>query len=1297
MKKSLLFLCFLIFLVAFTLTAFAAEPTEVILGDVRVQMLSDTLVRIEEKGPKGFEDRASFTVTGRDCWEPVAYTATTADGYTVLTTDRYKVYIPDSAVTPAGCYITDAAGKTLWTYTANTTSNVYLPSPSDALDSWYFTDAPRVIPSAEGYTLTEPYVDYNGWDMENDATDLFVFLPQGDYKTLTADFVKLTGRSELITLKLLGYWDSRYYAYTAETALRQIRDYRERGYSIDVLVIDTDWRKVGETGGVGYDINEELFPDMAAFLKEAHALGVDILFNDHPEPVDSTDNLLDAEEIGYRSENLKLILSLGLDYWWYDRNWSVSLKPVHKDLSIYTTGIYAFQWVTEEYYNSIADLDEYARRALLMGNVDGIKNGVLTYAPELASHRYTLQWTGDVGVWEEDIADEIFNAVYGGAKLGLPYVSADIGGHMGGKLTDDLYVRWMQFGALSPIMRVHCGKNLVRMPWCFGETAESVTHTYVDMRYRLLPVYYALAHENYETGLPMVRRLDIDYPQYAESAANDQYLLGDNILVAPLAEGMVETDDYTADFTAEYFPNTTLSGTPTVTRKETSIYFDLGTGAHPVNGLSGNFSIRWSGKLTAGRENIMLRFFADDGVRVYLDGEQVFDGWDVYDTYFTTEVLAAGSVHDLVVEYFEGVNNAHISMCAYTEAKTTRTVFLPDGEWMDVWTGETFAGPQTITVTHGLATSPIFVRMGSVLPLADNMVNTGEKDWSHLTLDVYPSVTNGAAFTLYEDDTETVAYKDGHFRETEITLSGEGNTVTLAIGAAEGSFTGDRAFAERTWTVRVHARADFGALTTMTLDGTPIPFETVERDADAAPLAIRGGARDNTVYEYTFTAPVTAESVLAFTFASVEDDGIHAAYDKTAAAIVADVEKLIKAEASVNLSAIGNKDWAYFGALGNGTEIRKDTKEHCIGALSTVGSNGGLSDSFALYWQDGDLRKVGVSQKGIYTKAGFSLPLAVGPEETQYTLYIGGWKSLAQLTVRDRAGNVETYTFGDMTTNHYYKVTLQCSAVTASEIYVDFSVLSGENITITGVAASDGSIETLPEVDFEAGIRPMTFITPYTDTVDLTALGTLDWEFYGKLKSGDKVNIYRKADAVDRIDTSYSSVSYHYDNKATVVWSDGAEVTAAETKSGINTKDKFTVKLNTEGADRATLLVGAWKGSNTLAVYDAYGLPLADTAVVVQNDTTSQMALVTLDLTNYTLDTVTLEFSFAGSGNISIAAVALSGVSEDFDGDGDTDLRDVLLLLQAYLNNIADPSMDVNRDGSVSLRDILYLLRKCIK
>ena len=104
-------------------------------------------------------------------------------------------------------------------------------------------------------------------------------------------------------------------------------------------------------------------------------------------------------------------------------------------------------------------------------------------------------------------------------------------------MTADEYVKWMQYGALSPIYRPHCAwvgsVDEGRMPWLKGEDALNIIRDYVNLRYRLLPTYYNLSHENYETGMPLVRRLDFEYPEYESASRNDQYLLGEDILIAP--------------------------------------------------------------------------------------------------------------------------------------------------------------------------------------------------------------------------------------------------------------------------------------------------------------------------------------------------------------------------------------------------------------------------------------------------------------------------------------------------------------------------------------------------------------------------------------------------------------------------------------------------------------------------------------------------------------------------------------------------------------------------------------------
>lgn len=1040
------------------------KPEEVTVGRVRVQLLSDSLVRVEQAMTNGsFQDKPSFSVINRDEWYKVEHTVETEGENTVIKTASYHVIVPTDATNLNDVVITTPDGEELWHYETKTNSDVFLPSPSDELNSWYFTDNPRVIPSENGYSLPADgsYETKNGWTTDRAANDNFVFLPGGNYENFLKNFIELTGRSEMITLNLLGYWDSRWYQYNSKTALQQIQDYQSRGYSIDVLVIDTDWRDASR--GVGYEINKRLFPDMADFLEKAHEMGVTIVFNDHPEPAEGTNNLLDKDEIEYRTKNLKLILSLGLDYWWYDRNWSVALKGVDSDLSIYTTGMYAFQWITKDYYDSIADeIDEYARRALIMANVDGIWNGDMTGPTEVAAHKYTIQWTGDIGTSAESLRKEIYNLIYGGAEMGIPYMSSDLGGHTS-EVTDDMYVRWMQFGALSTICRVHCTKPYSRMPWLYGDIAESVTKEYVGMRYRLMPLYYALAHENYVTGLPVMRRLDIRYPQYAEADRNDEYLLGDYILIAPIngkggksLEGATFTSGGKDGLYVEYFRNNNLSGTPAYTGYDTLLSHDWGDGGpSELGGLSENFSVRWSGTITVGDEDICLGLYADDGVRVWIDGKLVVDGWAVYDTYMTSELIKAGSTHEIKVEYFEAGGKAHIEFGVMQNTDDEREVFLPDGVWMDVWTGKEYTGPTTITVAHSLYTSPIFVRQGALVTLVQQAQNTFGIDWSKITLDVYPSVNYDAKSVLYEDDTKTDAYKDGQYRTTEMTMDYEDGALVLRVSAVKGSFAGAPDFTEREYTVRLHQRSAFGKITKITVNGEEITPTTYAKSEDASPFAVTGAARDADITTFTFKTSLDQSNEIRVYYESATEDGTNEAYDDSAVKFTLSAETLNRnAMNGLNLTEKGDLDWALFGATTPDSVLRKAGGKGWISATESDDAIFGFTDNYSIKWSDGDTTKSGSTTSGPVSKRNFSATLKTDGSAMTYTIYLGGYKSVAKITVRDRAGNVKTLTFGNLGTNYYRAITITCEAGEASELSIHYSLLSGDNITFSAITAS---------------------------------------------------------------------------------------------------------------------------------------------------------------------------------------------------------------------------------------------------
>ena len=903
----------------------SAKVTTFVYGDTRLQLLSDSLVRIEDKSNGEFENRESYVVLNRDEWgeKVTCRTEKTETGYNVIT-ENYTVVIPKSSKAE-GIYIVDGEGEKLFNYLGATGTNVYLPSPSDELTSWYFTDSPRVIPSDYGYSVSDNDVPLQGWEFDKNATDIYVFLPHGDYKAFSKNFVALTGQTDMINLKTFGFWECRYTAYTAEGALAQIEEYQKRGYSIDVFTVDTDWR-VG--GGDGYEINKELFPDMEDFLKQVHDLGCDVFFNDHARPAPGTDNLLDKEEVEFRNHNLVLLMQMGVDYWYYDRNWGVQLNQLTPEYSRFATGMYVYTWITREYYDSLVEnnaVEEYARRTLLQANVDGCFNGSYVYASDLTAHRYAIQWTGDTGTDASWLQQEIEGAIMAGAEMGIPYVSSDLGGHKEQK-SPNSYIRWMQYGALSSIMRTQCTNTEPgRMPWLYGDTAEEVVHVYQDMRYRLLPLYYALAHENYETGLPIMRRLDIEYPQYVEAKNNDEYLLGNYILIAPI--------------------------------------------------------FKWTGR-------------------------------------------------------------------------DSREVFFPEGTWIDVWTGTRYSGPQTVEVTHNIKTSPIFVREGALVALAENMKNVDEKDWSKMSLEVYPSVNYTAKTTVYEDDGKTVAYKDGKYRTTDIQMSCTGNVLKIEIGAANGSFTGDRAFANRIWNVRLHTNPNWGAIKSVKVNGAAVSPETLAKlnyENGGRPFAFTGGALDGSLATFTVSTEVSKAYTIEIEYESVENSATFAGYDATEVKFKATASECT--ETSVNLTEAGTTDWISYG-YNSGTSV--DYKKNGPRMFSAPADihlmldqptqqykasqvKAGLEKTYT----DGHRKASNTVAGGTKNSIGYDFSVTTSGKKEQIVLYLGGGYTLAKLTVRDRAGNVKTLTFGGRALPDYMqKIEIEIEAGEASTLYFNYAPVS---------------------------------------------------------------------------------------------------------------------------------------------------------------------------------------------------------------------------------------------------------------
>jgi alpha-D-xyloside xylohydrolase len=160
-------------------------------------------------------------------------------------------------------------------------------------------------------------------------------------------------------------------------------------------------------------------------------------------------------------------------------------------------------------------------------------------------------WSGDIDATFASLSAQV-RAGLNVALSGIPWWNTDIGGFLGGDPDDPAYrellVRWFQYGAVSPIMRLH-GDRAPNQPWTtemtggpnevwsYGEEAYPILVAHLRLRERLRPYLAELSEAAHRTGAPPMRPLFFEFPADERAwAVDDQFLLGPDLLVAPVTQ-----------------------------------------------------------------------------------------------------------------------------------------------------------------------------------------------------------------------------------------------------------------------------------------------------------------------------------------------------------------------------------------------------------------------------------------------------------------------------------------------------------------------------------------------------------------------------------------------------------------------------------------------------------------------------------------------------------------------------------------------------------------------------------------
>ena len=517
----------------------------------RISVLTERLIRLEYSKKGVFVDEKTQTIMNRD-FETFRFRVEEKEDSLSIVTKYLRLIYDKKEFSGEGLKI-NVSGN------FGTTSSV-----------WHYGDkneslkgTVRTLDTIDGATeLGEGVVSKKLWSFIDDsksmllvdddfvvredeeAIDIYFFGYGLDYKEALRDFYKLSGATPLLPRYSLGNWWSRYYKYTDKSYLELLERFKREDIPFNVAVLDMDWHitdvdsKYG-TGWTGYTWNKEYFKEPEKFLKELHERGYKITLNVHPADgvrafedsykefakfmgvnIKNEDPVLfDIADKKFREGYFKYVHhkleKQGVDFWWID--WQQGENSGKKGLDPL--------WLLNHLHYK--DIQRNKRRGLILSRYAGV-----------GSHRYPLGFSGDTIItWDSLNFQPYFTAT--ASNIGYSWWSHDIGGHMNGTRDDELFVRWVQFGVFSPIMRLHstCNDFSGKEPWNYNDIANAIIKKYLRLRQRLIPYLYTMNLKTHKDGLPLI--LPIYYFEAEnEKAYNypNEYYFGEDLLVCPITE-----------------------------------------------------------------------------------------------------------------------------------------------------------------------------------------------------------------------------------------------------------------------------------------------------------------------------------------------------------------------------------------------------------------------------------------------------------------------------------------------------------------------------------------------------------------------------------------------------------------------------------------------------------------------------------------------------------------------------------------------------------------------------------------
>jgi len=392
----------------------------------------------------------------------------------------------------------------------------------------------------------------------------YYFIAAESLSRVIEEYTLLTGRQPLPPRWVFGNIATRY-GYRNEAEVRKVvQAYQKQDFPLDAVILDHYWYGEGEikkSVAMGdLDWYKPNWPSGAGLVQDLKKQNIQTVLITQPFVLTNSKNFEYTSKKGLLTKDAqgktyvipefyfgqtglldifqpatqqwfwskyKKHIETGVNGWWGD----LGEPEMHPSGIRHTRGkaddlhnVYGHYWakMLAENYSK-----EYPQ----------VRPLILMRAGFAGSQRFGLiPWSGDVSRSWGGFRSQIPLALNMGLA-GLGYMHSDLGGFAGGKLSPELYTRWLQYGVFQPVYRPHSQEQVPSEPIYYADSTQQIVRKFIKLRYQMLPYNYTLAYQNAIRGTPLMRPLFFVEPDNSKLYQNNEsYLWGDAFLVAPVLQ-----------------------------------------------------------------------------------------------------------------------------------------------------------------------------------------------------------------------------------------------------------------------------------------------------------------------------------------------------------------------------------------------------------------------------------------------------------------------------------------------------------------------------------------------------------------------------------------------------------------------------------------------------------------------------------------------------------------------------------------------------------------------------------------